>query len=197
MSKDTPYRAPIEPDVRAPVPQLVVAWSDAERSKWKSFLRGYYGFLAAALGVGAVAAVSPHAAGACAAAGGGYWWFRRRQEVAPGFTLDVIGGSLAVQRAGEAAPVVVALSAVRDVEIERKAIQRVSYHQGYGDAVPTTELSGDLDVARIVVVHDGADPRVRLTEQYAPVFVCMERFGKVRSFLRSHGWKPVGERDEG
>jgi hypothetical protein len=63
--------------------------------------------------------------------------------------------------------------------------------------VPTTELSGDLDVGRIVVVHDGADPRVRLTEQYAPVFVCMERFGKVRSFLRSHGWKPVGERDEG
>jgi hypothetical protein len=126
MSKDTPYRAPIEPDVRAPVPQLVVAWSDAERSKWKSFLRGYYGFLAAALGVGAVAAVSPHAAGACAAAGGGYWWFRRRQEVAPGFTLDVIGGSLAIQRAGEAAPVVVALSAVRDVEIERKAIQRTT-----------------------------------------------------------------------
>ena len=91
----------------------------------------------------------------------------------------------------------VELSAVRDVEIERKAIQRVSYHHGYGDAVPTTELSGDLDVARIVVVRDGADPPVRLTEQYAPVFVCMERFGKVRTFLRSHGWKPVSEREVG
>ena len=37
----------------------------------------------------------------------------------------------------------------------------------------------------------------RTYEQYAPVFVCMERFGKVRTFLRSHGWKPVSEREVG
>ena len=68
----------------------------------------------------------------------------------------MVGGSLAIQRAGEPAPVVVELSAVRDVEIERKAIQRVSYHQGYGDAVPTTELSGDLDVALAPAPTGGA-----------------------------------------
>lgn len=195
MLKDTPYRAPIAHEVRAPVSQLVVTWSDAERSKWKVFLRGYYGFVGAALGVGALAAVSPHAAGVCAAAGVGFWWWRRRQAVVPGFTLEVLDGTLTIQRAGEAAPVEVALSAVRDVEIERKAIQRVSVHQGYGDPVPSTALSDDLEVARIVVVCDGPDPRVRLTEQYAPVFECMERFGKVRVFLRSHGWKPESERE--
>ena len=57
-----------------------------------------------------------------------------------------------------------------------------------------TPARGDLEVARIVVVCDGPDARVRLTEAYAPVFVCMEHFGKVRTFLRRHGWKPADER---
>ena len=194
MPKDTPYRAPIAPEVSAPIPPLVVVWRDAERSPWKGFLLGYYGLLGAALGLAALASVSPHAAGVCAAGGGGYWGWRRRKAVVPGFTLDVTDGTLTIQRAGEAAPVAMALSAVRDVEMERKAIQRLSVHQGYGDAVPTTALSGDLEVARIVVVCDGPDARVRLTESYAPVFVCMEHFGKVRTFLRRHGWKPADER---
>ena len=38
MPKDTPYRAPIAPEVSAPIPPLVVVWRDAERSPWKDFL---------------------------------------------------------------------------------------------------------------------------------------------------------------
>jgi hypothetical protein len=69
MPKDTPYRAPIAPEVCVPVPPLVVVWRDAERSPWKAFLLGYYGLLGAALGLAALASVSPHAAGVCAAGG--------------------------------------------------------------------------------------------------------------------------------
>ena len=197
MSNDTPYRAPIEGAVRTPAPQLVVAWSDAENANpWKVYVRGYYGFLALAMMLGLVALASARVAGVCAAALGGYFLYRRRAAVAPGFTLDMAGETLAITRAGEAVPVMAALSAVRDVEVERKAIQRVSYHQNFNEAVPSTTLSGDLDVARIVVVFDGDAPRALLTVEYAPVFVCLERFGKVRTFLRSHGWKPAAERDE-
>ena len=42
---------------------------------------------------------------------------------------------------------------------------------------------------------DGDAPPERLTETWAPVFVCMERFGKVRTFLRAHGWLPLPERE--
>jgi hypothetical protein len=59
MPKDTPYRAPIAPEVCVPVPPLVVVWRDAERSPWKAFLLGYYGLLGAALGLAALASVSP------------------------------------------------------------------------------------------------------------------------------------------
>ena len=196
MSNDTPYRAPAQVDVVAPSPRLVVDWTDSESlNRWKWFVRGYYGLLALGLGLAMVALASTPVAGALAVGLLAYWIDQRRRAVPPGFTLEVVDGVLSITRAGEAAPTTAALASVRDVEVERKAIQRVSYHQNFGEAVPKTELSGDLDVARIVVVFDGDAPGARLTEAYAPVFLCMERFGKVRAFLRRHGWKPAGERD--
>ncbi|MDB4930310.1 MAG: hypothetical protein JWM10_2794 [Myxococcaceae bacterium] len=195
MTTTTPYRAPAEEEVRVAPPRLVVAWNDAEQdSRWKIYLRGYYALLLVLGLLGAVALASPPLAAVMAVALVVYWLVRRKQKVAPGFTLDVADGVLAITRAGSDAAEVVRLSEVRDVEVERKSIQRVSFHQNAFDAVPTTQLSGDLDVGRIVVVYEGDRPRARLTEEYAAGFVCMERFGKVRSFLRKHGWKPVGER---
>ena len=196
MSNDTPYRAPAQVDVVVPAPRLVVDWTDSETlNRWKGFVRGYYALLAAGFGLVMVALASPPAAGALGVGLLAYWLYERSRAVPPGFTLEVVDGVLSITRAGEAAATTAALTSVRDVEVERKAIQRVSYHQNFGEAVPKTELSGDLDVARIVVVFDGDAPAARLTEAYAPVFLCMERFGKVRTFLRRHGWKPVGERE--
>lgn len=195
MATNTPYREPVEVEVRVAPPQLVVAWHDAEKdSRWKSYLRGYYAVLLALGLLGLVALASPPFAAALGVALLVYWFVRSTSKAAAGFTLDAADGVLTITRAGSDAAESVALSEVRDVEIERKSIQRVSYHQNAFDAVPTTEVSGDLDVGRIVVVYEGDRPRARLTEEYATGFVCMEHFGKVRSFLRKHGWKPVGER---
>lgn len=197
MPHNTPYREPVEAEVRVVPPRLAVAWNDAEQdSRWKIYLRAYYAMLLVLGLLGAVALASPPLAAALGLALLVYWFVRRGPEKATGFTLDVADGALTITRAGSEEAETVALSEVRDVEVERKNIQRVSYQQGAFDAVPTTELSGDLDVARIVVVYEGDRPRTRLTETYATGFVCMEHFGKVRSFLRKHGWKPVGERDE-
>jgi hypothetical protein len=195
MPSNTPYREPVEVEVRVAPPQLVVAWHDAEQdSLWKTYLRGYYALLLVLGLLGVVALASPPLAGAMAVALVVYWFVRRAPKAAPGFTLDVINGTLAITRAGSDVAETVALSDVRDVEIERKSIQRVSLHQNAFDPVPSTEVSADLDVARIVMVYEGDRPRARLTEEYATGFVCMEHFGKVRSFLRKHGWKPAGER---
>jgi hypothetical protein len=101
-----------------------------------------------------------------------------------------------ISRPGEAKPTAIPIAAIDNVEIERKAIQRVTYQQRINDAVPSTELSGDVEVARIVIRLAGGAAPERLAETWAPVFVCTDRFGKVRTFLRAHGWVPLPERDE-
>ena len=198
MTNDTPYRAPNPPGAAARTERLVVDWTDTESlNRWKRFMRGYYAFLAWVLVLAAVAIASLPAAAGLAVGLIAYQIHRRRTTVQPGFTLEVADETLRITRAGEAAPTTAALASVRDVEVERKSIQRVSYHQNFNEPVPSTSLSGDLDVARIVVVFDGGALPLRLTEEYAPVVLCLERFGKVRTFLRRQGWKPVGEREPG
>ncbi len=197
MSSATPYRTPPEAKARSAEPKLVVEWKDTTRdTRSKVALRGYYVLMLEVFVLSIVAIELPEVAIGSALALVVYHAVRRARDVKPGFTLDVLDGALTITRAGQPEPVVVLLSAVRDVEIERKGIERATDKQRFGPVAAPTELLGARDVARIVVVLDEPGAPVRLTDDYALVSMCMEQFGKVRTFLRRHGWKPVGERDE-
>jgi len=195
MPTNTPYRAPAEGTERTALPALFVPWDDAEDRT--NPIKVFYSILFSLFCAALLWAASPTIAVvfAVVVTAGFVVVFRSRPP--RGFSLEVHGETLVISRSDESKPTTVALGAVRNVEIERKAIQRVTYQQQYSDPMPTTELSGDVEVARIVLSLDGDAPPERLTEAWAPVFVCMERFGKVRTFLRAHGWLPLPEREPG
>lgn len=193
MTTHTPYRASAEsPDRSAPT-ALFVAWDDAEEKT--NPIKVFYAILFSLLGAALLWAASPTVAVvfAVVVTAGFAVVFRARPP--KGVGLAVHGETLVISRPDEPKPTTVALASVRNVEIERKAIQRVTYQQRISDALPSTELSDDVEVARIVLSLDGDVPPEALTETWAPVFVCMERFGKVRTFLRAHGWLPLPERE--
>lgn len=193
MPTTTPYRAPAKGSDRPALPALFVPWDDAEDRT--NPIKVFYSILFSLFCAALLWAASPTIAVVFAAVVTAGFAVVFRSRPPRGFGLEVQGETLVISRHGEARPTTVALAAVRNVEIERKAIQRVTYQQQYSDPLPTTELSGDVEVARIVLSLDGDAPPERLTEAWAPVFVCMERFGKVRTFLRAHGWLPLPERE--
>lgn len=118
------------------------------------------------------------------------WESRRRKPAV--VRLEFVDGVLSVVRPGGTAARV-SLAALRNVEIDRKSIRRVTYAQDVGAPLPETRLSADVDIARIALVLDGG-ATARLTESYASYSECIEQFGKVRVFLRKLGWLPEDER---
>ena len=189
---NTPYRASAESRTAAP-PALLITLDDAEDRT--NPIKVFHAVLVTIVVVALLWTASPPIAGVVAAvmAVGLVVVFRKPAPRDVG--LEVLGDTLVISRPGETQPTTVALAAIDNVEIERKAIQRVTYQQQISDALPTTELSGDVEVARIVLRLAGDAAPERLAETWAPVFVCMDRFGKVRTYLRAHGWVPLPERD--
>jgi hypothetical protein len=192
MPTTTPYRASAESADHPAPPALLVILDDAENKT--NPIKVFYAILFSLVVVALVSAASPLLAGGIGAVviAGFVAVFRRRPP--RGVSLEVHGESLVISRPGEAQPATVALAAIDNVEIERKAIRRVTYQQQVGDPLPSTDLSGDVEVARIVLSLDGGAASELLAATWAPVFVCMDRFGKVRTFLRAHGWVPLPER---
>ena len=96
-------------------------------------------------------------------------------------------------RFGEACVLREPIARIHDVVVDSNEIQRVTYHQAVGDPLPNTQLSGDVRVGRLVArLDDGSTTRLTATATHYSE--CMETFGKLRVFLRAHGWKPVDER---
>jgi len=125
------------------------------------------------------------------------WWVWQRQRVARArIRAEVHGEMLWVWCDGADTREELPLAVVREVSLERRTTQRVIHRREIGDAVPTTALSGDIDLARIVLLRDDGEGPLRLSERYASNLECMEHYGKLRVFLRSHGWLPEDERRE-
>jgi hypothetical protein len=88
------------------------------------------------------------------------------------------------------------LSSLVDVTLNLKTIERVID----GDsAIPAMRLvspkvAPKLDVAQVVLV-DASGREVRLAEDYLPHFEATDWLGKIRVFLRAHGWVPEDERE--
>ena len=190
----SPYRK-LPPRERSSVPATFHwQWRDAEErtNPAKVIAAVSFGVVVA----GMFAAVNP-GFGLAALLGSIGWaiWNAREKGERSGIVLGVDAGDLLLTDKQAVLPRRIALAKVREVEIESKAIRRVAYTQQVGEALPSTRVSGDVDVARIVLVVEGEAQPIRLTEAYESYSNCAECFGKVRVFLRSHGWLPEGERE--
>jgi hypothetical protein len=83
-----------------------------------------------------------------------------------------------------------------DVTLDTKTIRRVQEGQSAVPAVRflDSRVGPELDIARIVFVS-GDGETVPLTEEHVAHMDAVEWFGKIRVFLRKHGWLPEDERN--
>lgn len=126
--------------------------------------------------------------------GFGLWTWRRGKSDAVVFHVD--GPRL---RVGPARRPLYdgALDDVLDVALDTKQIEMV---QEGGSAIPAvrfieSQVGPKLDRARLELVVRGR-PSVTLTKEFGPHMEASEWAGKVRVFLRKHGWVPADERED-
>jgi hypothetical protein len=121
------------------------------------------------------------------------WLFLRKKR--PETELQMEPGAITVVKFGK--PVArYGLTELTNVRLDIKTIQRV---QEGGSAIPAmrfidSKVGPDLDTARIVFVTDDGT-ELPLTQDYLSHTDSSEWLGKIRVFLRKHGWVPADERD--
>jgi hypothetical protein len=186
-----PYRTGDEPETRpAPPPFFERAWTDVHTlgGSWAF----YQVLLTAVIAVGIVGAAWPPA-GAAAVLVAGVLLVRRHRQRRPVTLRAEVRDDVLTVRFHAQTMLEAPLSSVRHIVVDRTEIQRVTYHQGVGEPMPNTQVSGGVSAGRLAA-RLGDDRVVRLTQTAANDSACMEAFGKLRVFLRAHGWKPVDER---
>jgi hypothetical protein len=95
------------------------------------------------------------------------------------------GQVLSIEPRGRRKPVSVLLREVRNIEVESDT--RV--HSGGGGSENRVTLSC------VCLIAGRGAARFTLVEEPLVYMYAVEWLGKIRSFLRSHGWTPEGERD--
>jgi hypothetical protein len=135
-------------------------------------------------------------AGLVGSAGVVVWTWRARKRVG-GAILRVDGDVLTVTIGDRHTSYEsLELSDLADVTLNLKTIERVID----GDsAIPAMRLvspkvAPKLDAAQVVLV-DASGREVLLAEDYLPHFEATDWMGKIRVFLRAHGWVPEDERE--
>lgn len=128
----------------------------------------------------------------------GIWWWRRTPK--GGVILRVEGGELLVlARATEKIRSSIPLVELVNVELDTRAIQRVE--EG-NSAIPglrwiDTKIV-NVDTGRVVLVQNDVlraqKKELPLTTEFVAHMDATEWVGKIRVFLRSHGWVPASER---
>lgn len=89
------------------------------------------------------------------------------------------------------------LTKLRNVSLDSKSIRKVVPGQDATAALGflQSNVGPEVDVARIVLSVEGSADLFRLTEAFHAHMEALEWTGKIRSFLRSHGWTPEDERE--
>jgi hypothetical protein len=87
------------------------------------------------------------------------------------------------------------LSDLADVVLDTKTIERVVDGTSAipGMRLIDSRVGPKVDTCRIVLVGTGGR-EVLLTKDYLPHMHATEWLGKIRTFLRKHGWEPESER---
>jgi hypothetical protein len=198
MASGDVYRAAVlSPAPAPPPPVFVYAPHDPDaRASVTAFQA-----LSIAVGVGTVVSAFTGAAlGLASAAGAAALTTLRRVRggAKHGAVLEVHEGVLHVWcRRRRVLRVHARLHEVADVVLDVKTIRRV---QESGSPVPAVRLEEarvgpEIETARIVVVlEDGG--RLELTEPFFAHLDATHWLGRVRVFLRRHGWLPVDERPD-
>ncbi len=192
-----PYRHPAPPPAKASPPdEFVYVASDRDRRNRSSVVALQLFTVPPVAGAIAAAAVSPTAGfiALFVSIPAVIWWVRRPDDTR--VVLRVTNGELHVhdRRRGVAAGM--SLEDLLDVSLDTKIIQRV---QDGSSAIPAmrfidSRVGPEQTTARLVFV--GRDrPLVPLGEAYLAHMEATEWLGKVRVFLRKHGWVPEDERD--
>jgi hypothetical protein len=87
------------------------------------------------------------------------------------------------------------LAQLDDVTLDTKAIVPATQDTSTAAAgVVEMKARGEVDVARIVLVPAAPREPVALTKDHVAHMDAVEGAGKIRTFLRAHGWVPVDER---
>lgn len=191
MSQLDVYRASLPPERDGPPPrELLVELADRDRDRGAAVLWFQLFSLPVLVGVIVASAANPTLGlVAMVVAGALAIGLRRRAAKARVLRLTVADGALTIPGKGA-----VRLDALEDVVLDVKTIRRV---QDGDSAVPAvrftdTRVGPEVDLARIVIVGDGE--RVYLAEHWLAHMDATEWLGKLRVFLRKHGWVPADER---
>lgn len=176
----------------APPSELVYAATDTSRGK-KGLATLQFLMLPVATGIilGLVASPMTALVGMVIGTGASVYWWKTSKD-AGGAHLRVEARDLFLTLHGDK-PWRVSLGDIVDVELDIKTIQRV---QDGSALIPSTmaidsKVGAETDTGRIVLVTKKR--RVHLTDEYVAHMDAVEWMGKIRVFLRKHGWVPDAE----
>jgi len=191
------YRAPrTDRDTKLAQPENELAYFP-ETDRHTSPIGAFYALLLPVFAFAAAAAISQSApVGLAAAVAAVVWsrWRHRRAKVLPRATFRVEGEQLELNGPAFGPPFVVDLKDLLDVYLDTKTIRRV---QDGPSIIPAVSLlnrtvSGEQDTARIAL--ELRNETFFLTQERSSHLDANEWFGKIRVFLRKHGWVPEDER---
>ncbi|HEY8077099.1 MAG TPA: hypothetical protein VIF62_23395 [Labilithrix sp.] len=192
-----PYRAPADRDEKKKnASTLVVTTDEAERhvGPARRFLQVF--LVSSLLGSGLVMS-GWGVAGVAVGVGGFAWAIARARKKQPqsGHELEVRNEAVDLRVRGVSIAHI-ALAKLDDVRLDTKTFRRGS---GVG-AASDLEFHGKRDameasLARIVLV-DHHERETALGEEWLAHVDAIEWLGKIRKFLRAHGWVPADERQE-
>jgi hypothetical protein len=192
------YRQPAPPPQKAgPPDELVYVGNDRDRRNRSSVVAVQLFTLPPLAGAVAATVISPTAGFVALALSiaGVVFWVRRPDDAR--IVLRVKNGELLVHPSGSTEPARFSLDELLNVSLDSKIIQRV---QEGSSAIPAmrfidSRVGPEQTTARVILVGRGR-PFVPLGEAYLAHVEATEWLGKIRVFLRKHGWVPADERDE-
>jgi hypothetical protein len=189
--------APVEPK-EGPPRELVYIPVDADQRHRSSIAVFQIFSLPLITAVVVTMAAGPNAGGIALvlAAGFAIWWMKKTPN-GDRFVLAVESGELVVRRGSSTEPLErFALDDLVNVSLDSKIIQRVLEGSSAIPAVRfiNTHVAPESTTSRVILV--GRDrPFVPLGQTYLAHMEATEWLGKIRVFLRRHGWVPEDERD--
>lgn len=125
-------------------------------------------------------------------------WYRKHGRPRQGAVFRVAGGSVRVfSPDGRRETASFKMRELASVELDLKTIERL---QDGSSPIPALRFANPtvapaVDTARIVLVRKGGRRHI-LTDAYLAHMDAIEGLGKIRAFLRKHGWMPEAERAE-